>query len=277
MDDNRIDSFDDLFEPFDLEGEPPPDEPVGRVVTAGPTVICPSCGTHNSPQNRHCEACGARISQGPLPVAPQPVLRTTPGARALGILAVVLFIVVALAFVVNQLRDSGDETGGTQAQTSSTTTTSLPTLAIEPLRPTRVEASSSLTGFAPSALIDDDATNYWNDNSARGVGAELEFFFAQPVQINSIVIQNVKDEEKFKLNYRIEGYEIEFDDLPLALEIGRLDDTRDPQTIEVGTVATTKVTLRVTSTYPGETFNNKSPFNELALQEVKFFGRVADS
>ncbi len=65
-DENEVDSFDDLFEPFELEDGPPPaaaapprpeptaeseDQPV-------PMVSCPSCGTANPSYNRHCEACG---------------------------------------------------------------------------------------------------------------------------------------------------------------------------------------------------------------------------
>ena len=37
------------------------------------------------------------------------------------------------------------------------------------------------------------------------------------------------------------------------------------------------VTFGIRPTYPAETFNDKPPFDELALQEVKFFGRVSPS
>ena len=76
MGDDRIDSFDDLFEPFELEDGPPPassspaPEPTPPAAPIEPepapepvaTVPCPSCGTHNPAYNRHCEAClGRRV------------------------------------------------------------------------------------------------------------------------------------------------------------------------------------------------------------------------
>ena len=82
---------------------------------------CPSCGTLNPPFNRHCDSCGARLSQAPLPVAPQPMLRTTAGARALMVLAGVILTVALLALAVNVFRNGGD--GTAESTTTSTTTT----------------------------------------------------------------------------------------------------------------------------------------------------------
>ena len=68
-----------LEEPENGLDAPEPD-PAPR--TEVPQVVCPSCGTHNPNYNRHCEACGARLTKGPLPVAPPPLIRATPGSRA---------------------------------------------------------------------------------------------------------------------------------------------------------------------------------------------------
>jgi hypothetical protein len=296
-DERNPEAFDDLFEPFSLEDAPPqasaerqPAPAPTRTETqqAGmpaATVACPSCGTPNPPSNRHCESCGARIAQGPLPVAPQPPIRTTPGARALGVLVTVVVVVALLALVVNFLRDGGDDTAAEGETTDSSVITEgtqapvddIPVVDIVQLTPTRAEASSELPAFPVSALIDEDPTNSWNDEGLRGVGAELRFFFAQPVQITQVVMQNVTDEERFRRNYRIEGIEVTIDDLPTSATIESLADTQEPQTVEIPSVRTTQVTIRVSSTYPAETFNDKPPFDELALQEVKFFGRVSPS
>ena len=76
MDNDNKDGFDDLFEPFELDEKPPEGAPEpaaetpAPLVDDAPMVACPSCGTANPAHNRHCESCGARIAQGPLPVAP---------------------------------------------------------------------------------------------------------------------------------------------------------------------------------------------------------------
>ncbi len=273
--DKGVDPFDDLFEPFELDApppagaEPPPPQPEAHM------VACPSCGTQNPAHNRHCESCGARIAQDPLPVAPQPMLRTTPGARALGILAAVILIVAVLALIVNFLTDSGgdeDATTGTDGTVPSTEVTP-PILAVDQLIPTRVTATSELSGFGADALIDGDPTTSWNDASLKGVGAELTFFFAAPVQISQIVIQNVEDNDRFLRNYRIEGLEIRLDDLGVPI-IRTLQDTTTQQTLDIGSLETNTVTMRVTSTYEAQPVGNRTPFEELALQEVQFFGRL---
>ena len=154
-------------------------------------------------------------------------------------------------------------------------TTTTTRLAIQQLIPFEVTASSALNQFPPEALIDDNPDNRWNDDSQRGVGAVLTFSFAQPVQITQVVIQNVTNEESFRRNYRIERLEIGTDDLPINLVT--LDDTMDPQTVDIASIRTSTVTFTVIGTYPGESFGGEPPYQELALQEVKFFGRIAQT
>lgn len=268
-----VDPLEEDFQPFTLGEEPPPEaeyeDPLPADVEAPPEVTCPSCGAPNPAYNRHCEECGARIAQGPLPVAPQPPVRTTAGGRALMALAALIMVVALAALLVNLF--SSDETVVAEEQTTTSTSE---VLAIRELEPVSVEASSEFPNWPAEALIDDDPTNRWNDASLQGEGASLEFFFGERVQITSIVIQNVTDEEAFHRNFRIRGYQIQLDDLDQVIS-GELDDTMQPQTIQLASVATTRVTLTVTSTYPAETFNGEPPFAELALQEVKFFGRPA--
>ncbi|MEA3501785.1 MAG: hypothetical protein U9R47_03355, partial [Actinomycetota bacterium] len=153
MDQDKPD-FDDLFEPFELgeappESEtprrrPPPPAPAAEAPEASSqtvnsdvsTIPCPSCGAHNPDFNRHCEQCGARLSQDPLPVAPAPNLRTSPGGRALGVLGAVVLLVALAALIFNVFR------GGSDVADSSTTTssaTTIPVAAVE-LFPATAEA-----------------------------------------------------------------------------------------------------------------------------------------
>jgi hypothetical protein len=284
LDNGTDDGFGDLFEPFELDEVPPAgagEEPIAEppptaapLVDDAPMVACPSCGTNNPAHNRHCESCGARIAQGPLPVAPQPMLRTTAAARALMVLAGVILAVALIAILVNIFRGGTDSpTANTSVTTSGVTT--IPTQAIVELAATGVVASSELPGFPATALIDSNPDNSWNDTQQNGQ-AFLTFTFAQPVQITQIQLQNITDEERFRRNFRIKDYEIEIDDLPTVTS-GTLEDDNSAQTITVPSLETRELTMRVISTYAAEPYEGNLPFRELALQEVKFFGRVLDT
>lgn len=283
---NTIDPFDDLFEAFELEEGPPPkgeDPPPAAArkepAAASPepleappqemSVVCTSCGSSNPAHNRHCEECGARLGSGPLPVAPAPMIRATPGSRALTVLGGVLLIVLVAVLFLN-LRGDGDTPTTTVA---SPTTTSLGPNIIN-LLPFSVEASSSFPGFEAGNLIDDDDSSYWNDNSLRGNNAWLEFSFAQPVQLTEIELQNLTDEEKFRRNYRIKSLVITVDDLQIEIPY-QMDDSNSPQRVQIGSLETTVVRIDVRSTYPAEQYEGGVPFDELALQEVLFFGTTA--
>ncbi len=271
MDDNNLEPFDDLFEPFQLDDNAPRDtEPTTTQQPEVPVVYCSSCGTPNPASNRHCEACGARVGQHQLPVAPQPVLRATPGSRALGVLAAAILVAALVALIVNVFGDEGDGNAAPDSTTTSSST-SLPTVPIDQLRPVSVEASSELGAFPATALIDEDPENSWNDAGLQGKDAVLTFTFDSPVQITQIVIQNLSDNVRFLRNFRIQDYEITINDFPTA-QIGKLEDTRAPQPITISSLSTTKLTLRVMSTYPAQSVAGNDPFHELALQEVKFYG-----
>jgi hypothetical protein len=191
------------------------------------------------------------------------------------VLAGVILAVALIALLVNLFSGSDGETAAETATDDTATSGSIPLPAIEELVVADVVASSELPGFPASALVDTDPLNSWNDTQEGGQPT-LTFNFATPVQITQITVQNVTDDERFHRNYRIEAYEIEIDDLPTVTS-GTLSDSNESQTITVPSVQTTQLTLNVITTYPAESWDGKIPFRELALQEVKFFGREADA
>ncbi len=296
-DDRDKGSFDDLFEPFELEefpegGEPttgsaaveappyepepyvqplPPPPPIPSTEPAVPTLRCASCGALNPSHNRHCEECGARLAQGPLPVAPPPMVRSTPGGRALGILLAVVAIVALSALLLNIFRgDGGDDTAST---TTIATSTTAALVTQTELRPASIEVSSELAGFEGDNLIDGDTSTYWNDSSQRGVGAVMTFTFAQPVAISEIELQNILDDVAFRRNYRIKDFQVTVDDLAVELPY-TLPDNNDPQRFGVDTIETRRLTITVLETYVGEPVGDQPSFTELALAEVRFFGSI---
>jgi len=285
MDNDSLDTFEDLFEPFELEqqeqqqaeerartGGAPTGEttPVKRPAT---TVYCNSCGSANSPENRHCEACGALLARSRTPVAPQPMLRTTAGGRALLVLAGIVLTVAVLALFVNLIRSDGGETPVDAS--SSTTSSSLASDLTTELTPIRVDCNetSELAAFPCEALTDGDPDTYWNAPEG-GVGAELTFLFSPPVQITEMLISNLQDDESFLRNARIKGIEVLIDDLPQAT-VEELEDTQDVQRIQIRSLRTSSLTIRVTSAYPGQSVGDSEPFRELAAQSITFFGRAA--
>jgi hypothetical protein len=156
------------------------------------------------------------------------------------------------------------------AEVTSTTTTILDVVQLQPIR---VDCTSQLDSFPCVALIDDDPDNYWNARDG-GVGAVLTYIFSPPVQILEVSFQNVADDEGFNRNARIKGIEITVDDLPQAT-IAELDDTNEPQRVQLHSLRTSRLTITITSAYPGWIFEGKEPFSELALAELTAWGRVA--
>ncbi len=296
--DDRNDPIDDLFEPFEL-GEPPTQDSAGSSTPPPPQatatgepgqditgevptqqhvttsteqpsdIACPACGARNPSFNHHCERCGARLSQDPMPIAASPSSRSSAGGRALGVLAAVVLVVALVALMVNIFR--GDD-GTALPETSSTTTTTTVPVIVSEIFPTSVKASSQLSDrFGPENLIDGDPETRWNDDGLRGVGAWLEFTFATPVQITEIEFQNVTDDEAFRRNYKIQGYTITVNDLNVPIS-GRLVNSNEPQRVRVASVETYTLRIEVTTTHLAEPVDNNPPFDELALEEVRFFG-----
>jgi len=120
-------------------------------------------------------------------------------------------------------------------------------------------------------LIDGDPETRWNDDSLRGAGAWMEFTFGTPVQITEIEFQNVTDDEAFRRNYKIQGYTITVSDLNVPIS-GRLVNSNQPQRVDVFSVESITLRIDVTTTHLAEPVGENPPFNELALQEVRFFG-----
>ncbi len=267
--------FNDLFDPVTgVQTTTPPGPP--------PTVACPSCGTANAATARHCVACGARVAQGPLPMAPQPLIRTTAGSRALVVTAVVIAIVAVAAFIFNAFGGDDDTTpgpttvngSGTETTTAGSTGSTVPTPGVETVKvvPNRVVPSAQLSDFPASNLIDTDQLTMWQVGQ-EGVGATVTFFFEQPVSLERIEFLNLADPEGFRRNFRIRDIRIIPDDTTRAV-VTALQDIQELQVIPIQTTSTLSLRIEVTSTFPAEAVGDLSPFKELAIQDIAFFGQV---
>ena len=108
------------YEEFNLDNPPRDESPRKKAVSERGDVSCPSCGASNPPSNRHCQECGARLKQGPLPTAPRPAVQATAGVRAALAISALLFGVVVIAILFNVF--SGEDTPSSTTVVASSST-----------------------------------------------------------------------------------------------------------------------------------------------------------
>ncbi len=139
------------------------------------------------------------------------------------------------------------------------------------LQPVRIDCSAQLDAFPCDSLLDGSAQTMWQAPNG-GIDAQITLFFDQPVQIAVVGFTNTTDPEQFSRNARIKDVEIKADDLSRTWT-GELADTNDDtQWMGIATIQTSSLTITVTTAYPGTSYEDKLPFEELALGEIVVTG-----
>ena len=244
-------------------------------------LTCPSCGVGQSATNRHCEQCGARLGQQRIAVAAPPLRSVSPGGRALGIIVVVIALVVVAALVIQAIRGGEEPVDGQNPEEDSSTVSIVTTVALGPLEeinPISITCSSEYnTNLGCGNLIDREDT-YWNDQSLRGEDARITVTFVNPVALEQVQIVHVGNEEKFRRNYRVRAVEIFADDVPGVPFVDEIPNANDrPHAVSTPTNHTLQLEIRVTATWPSEALGGNQAFDELAIEELRFWGRVQDT
>lgn len=263
---------DEEFEEFDLEDRPP--GPSGR---SGDPLICPSCGATNPPGNRHCEECGARLRQGPLPAAPRPAVQTTAGVRAVIALSGLLGVVVLGALLINLFSDDGTTTTTLDGGATSTTTTTGGV--VEPAPVSIIDATCDPPGlggsFGCSNVIDGETDSEfqinWVELPANEQQVTIHLVLSQPMVVTRIFWTNIVDEDRFRLNYRAKGLRVEAEGNPIPVSI-ELQNEPGQQEFAFAAVRTTTVTITVLSHYEAEVVGDATPFEDLAVAEIVVIG-----
>jgi len=261
------------FEEFDLT-EPPAEEPAPSP-RAQPrpakTTQCPSCGAINPSNNRHCEECGARLSQAPLPTAPRPAVQTTAGVRAALAISGLLFGVVLIALLFNVF--SGDGT----AATSTTTATSSSTPVIEENAALPViDQTCSVEGigtFTCGNLTSGTDAQYqvnWEELPPEEK-IVIRLTFGQPMIVQSIEWKGITDPTRFMQNYRARGLIISASE-QITDVTWELDDSPGPQTIQYAAVGANWIEIEIQSAYIA-TLTDGNVFKEIAIDEITAVGR----
>lgn len=261
---------DESFEAFDLNES---DEVRSLPYDSTP---CPSCGAANPIGNRHCEECGARLSQGALPVAPQPMITSSAGVRAAMAIGTLLVVVVLASLLFNWI--GGDDPAATTLAAQTTTpTTQISDAPREQIVPISVDCSSSLNGFPCENMFDGNPDTAWNDNSLAGEGAVIRVTFPAIYRLEQIIIKNVEDDIRFQRNFRIASVQITTDDNAQGT-IGFVPDEPGAHIIDFSSLATTQVTFEIQTVHQAQDVTDDdgqvlSAFDELVVQEIEFFGR----
>jgi hypothetical protein len=266
----------DEYEEFDLEGGPPP------ATRNGEPLICPSCGASNPANNRHCEECGARLRQNPLPAAPRPAVQATAGVRAVIALSALLGIVVLGALILNVFRDDPGTTTTTVAGSDSTATTTETTAAIQDPEPIRILVANctpeGLGGsFGCSNLINDNEGEFqvnWNELPDTEKSVVIQLTFAQPMVVERIDWNNIEDETRFRLNYRVKGITIDAEGnlIPVGQE---LQNEPGLQSFPFAAIRANWIRITVQSVWNAEVTNDQEPFDELAIDDITVIGYPA--
>jgi hypothetical protein len=265
----------DEFEEFDLE-----DRPVPTITRTGEPLICPSCGATNPPNNRHCEECGARLRQGPLPAAPRPAVQATAGVRAVVALSGLLGVVVLAALLINLFSDN--DSGSTTTLTGDTTSTT----ETDPVVPGEIDileavcVPAGLEGaFGCGNLIDGTDNEFqlnWNELPGTEQFIEITLTFAQPMVVQRIDWTNIADPDRFRRNYRAKGLRIDAEGNPVPHPQELQDEPGpQPQQFNFAAIRANWVRITITTAYAAEVVNDFEPFDELAISEITIIGYPA--
>ena len=254
-------------------------DPYRPVGSAGSYHSCPSCGVMQSSSNRHCDECGARLGRQQVAVAAPPLRSVSPGGRALAIIVVGIALVVVAAIVIRAIRGDDVPPEATTSLVDTTPSTPPTTMSrIMQVTPISIVCSSEYNANLGCENLIDGADTYWNDESLRGEDAWIKVTFVNPVALESVLFINVSDEEKFRRNYRVRAVEIEADDLPGIPFVEQIPNANDrPLSVPTPTNHTTELDIRITATYVSEPVGGDQAFDELAIQELEFWGRVVET
>ncbi len=263
------------YEQFELGAVPPPPEDFGP---RSREIPCPSCGALNAPGNRHCEECGARLSQGPLPAAPRPAVQATAGVRAVIAIGGLLLGVIIIALLFQLFGGSSPtDTTTAAADGSTTSTTEIQPAVLDPL-----DVSCSVEGlgsFVCNNLISGTEATYqvkWPDLEASGEKLSITIRFRTAVAISRIDWKNLAgDETRFKRNYKARALTISSDDSVVDVQRD-LENSPGVQQIPFSSLNTNQVTITVNSVWDAELVDG-NVFTELAIDEIQVIGRPAET
>lgn len=259
-----------LNEPQPTPTPPPPPAPRRN---GGASVECPSCKTANPSTNLHCQNCGARLRQDPLPTAPRPAVQATAGVRAALAISGLLLVVILVALAFNMF--SGDNTAGSSTTLASTSTSTPPVAENGPIEILRADCTPpGLGSFACSNLVSGEGTEFqvnWEELEAAEETLTIRLSFAQPMIVARIDWTNISDQNRFLQNHRAMGITIDGNNQLTPLSTN-LEDVPGAQLINYAAIGADYIEITVHSTFRSQVVDDRT-FPELAIDEIVVIGR----
>jgi hypothetical protein len=262
---------DDEYEQFELSDQPP------AQATAPPpgAIACPSCGALNPRTNRHCEECGARLMQGPLPTAPRPAVQATAGVRAVIAISGLLLGVILLALLFRVFSGGAEVTTAVSTTVAATNGTSPPPT-VEVVRILKANCTPEGLGgaFICTNLVNDSPGKEfqinWNELPEDEKKVVIELIFEEPTTVRRIDWTNLTDPTRFLQNYRAKSLSVVADDsaLPTALSLA---DEEGTQSLDFAAISTNRLTITVLGVYEAQVVEDQI-FDELAIDEIVVLG-----
>ncbi|MCI0425994.1 MAG: hypothetical protein L0Z47_09140 [Actinobacteria bacterium] len=260
------------YEEFSLDQ--PPVEPGPTRTTNGDNIECPSCHTPNPATNLHCQNCGARLRQGPLPTAPRPAVQATAGVRAALAISGLLLVVILVALVFNVF--DGNQTASSTTVASPTTSTPAQT-ENNPIEVIRVDCDPvGLGSFACSNLIAGEGSEFqvnWEELEAANETLTITLYFREPMTVSFIEWSNISDQLRFSQNHRARGLLLNSDN-QVSEWVWELENTPGLQIIDYAALEATWIEITITSTHRAEV-SEGNVFSEIAIDEIIPWGRPA--
>jgi len=277
-------SSDGNYEEFSLDRPPveasraPAPTPTTRVTNAD-TIECPSCGSTNPGTNLHCQQCGARLRQGPLPTAPRPAVQATAGVRAALAISGLLLVVILVALIFNVF--GGEETASSTTLATSTSTSVVQTEnnVIEVIRVDCLSSSGEPQGLGSltcANLIAGEGSEFqtnWEELEAAEETLKIKLYFREPMTVSRIEWINIGNETRFRQNHRARGLLLNSDN-QVAEWVTELDDTPGLQIIDYAALNATWIEITVNSTHRAQVVDGNF-FSEIAIDEITVWGRPA--
>jgi len=265
---------DGSYEEFALGTPPPPDDPPPSQrsqPTPGKTIACPSCGAANPPKNRHCQECGARLSQMPLPTAPRPAVQASAGVRAAVAISGLLFAVVVVALLFNFFSNGATPTSTTPVA-GETTQPQIEEPGV--IQIIRTDCTPEPVGsFVCANLVDDADTEFqvnWLEKP-EGESVVIRLTFPTPTTVQQIRWRNIADDTRFRQNYRARGIVITANNNPAEFP-KELEDVPGQQDFAFAAVNSNWIEFEIQTAWNAEVRDGNA-FDELAIVEITVIGR----